>query len=255
MQCPICKEVLLEQIDNNQNKVLKCHANHSFDISKYGYVNLLVSKTNSGDNKEMIKNRHEFLKKDYYLDLALKIKDLIKKYKVNNILDIGCGEGYFDRVILDDSINLYGLDISKDAITYASKASNNIKYVVASSFDIPFIDKYFDLSLSIFAPLDIKEVSRVTNKYLIKVIPNENHLMELKEKLYESIRPTKILKEEMSGFSLIEEINIKYKKYVEDILSLFKMTPYYYTTHNNYEIKLEPCDITFDFIIRVYKCN
>ena len=51
MQCPICKEVLLEQIDNNQNKVLKCHANHSFDISKYGYVNLLVSKTNSGDNQ------------------------------------------------------------------------------------------------------------------------------------------------------------------------------------------------------------
>ena len=255
MQCPLCNKLLFEKTDDKKNKVLRCDNNHSFDISKYGYVNLLVSKTGSGDNKEMIKSRHEFLKKDYYLDLALCIKNIINKYNIKKILDLGCGEGYFDRIIKDENTIIFGLDISKDAITIASKASSSIKYVVASSFSVPFADKYFDLVLSMFAPMDEKETLRLTNNYLIKVIPNENHLIELKEKLYKETRPTKILKEELDGFSLIDEINVKYKRYVEDIVSLFKMTPYFYTTHNNFEIDLKPMDVTFDFIIRIYKCN
>ena len=255
MQCPLCNKILFEKTDDKGNKVLRCDNNHSFDISKYGYVNLLVSKTGSGDNKEMIKSRHEFLKKDYYLDLALCIKNIINKYNIKRILDLGCGEGYFDRIIKDENTIIFGLDISKDAITLASKLSSSIKYVVASSFSAPFIDKYFDLVLSMFAPMDPNEAKRLTSKYLIKVIPNENHLIELKEKLYKETRPTKILKEELDGFKLLDEINVKYKRYVEDINELFKMTPYFYTTHNNYEIDLKPMDVTFDFLVRIYKCN
>ena len=255
MQCPLCNKLLSECLDDKGNKVLKCEDKHSFDISKYGYVNLLISKTNSGDNKEMIKSRHEFLNGDYYLDLANQIKSLIKKYHITKILDLGCGEGYFDRKLINDETLIYGLDISKDAILIASKQSSGIKYVVASSYKIPFVDKYFDLVLSMFAPMDEDEVFRVTNKYLIKVIPGKEHLAELKEALYENTRPTKILKEELNNFRLVEEVNIKYQKYVEDIASLFKMTPYFYTTHNNYKVNLKPTNITFDFLIRVYKCN
>ncbi|MBO7078571.1 MAG: methyltransferase domain-containing protein [Bacilli bacterium] len=255
MQCPLCNKRLFEKTDDKKNKVLRCDNNHSFDISKYGYVNLLVSKTGSGDNKGMIKSRHEFLKKDYYLDLALFIKNIIKEYKISKVLDLGCGEGYFDRILKDENTLIYGLDISKDAITIASKMDHSIKYVVASSFSAPFADKYFDLVLSMFAPMDEKEAARLTSSYLIKVIPNENHLIELKEKLYKDIRPTKILKEELANFKLIKEENIKYKRYVEDITALFKMTPYFYTTHNNFEVDLKPMDVTFDFIVRIYKCN
>ena len=67
--CPICKEKL--QIVNNS---YKCINNHSFDISKSGYTNLLISKTNSGDNQEMVNARFVFLNKGYYKNLALKIK-------------------------------------------------------------------------------------------------------------------------------------------------------------------------------------
>ena len=47
--------------------------------------------------------------------------------------------------------------------------------------------------------------------------------------------------------------NLKYKKYVYKINELFMMTPYYYTTHNNFDINLKECEVSFDFLIRLYK--
>lgn len=252
MQCPICRQILKKNKDDFNNTIYICENKHSFDVSKYGYVNL-SNKSNSGDNKEMVKNRHLFLNKNYYLKLAVRIKEIIKELKVNNILDIGCGEGYFDRIIKDDNINITGLDISKDAVLCAAKSDKSINYVVASAFKIPFIDNYFDLILSIFAPIDCNEASRVCDNYLIKVIPNKNHLIELKHELYDNVYENNILKENIDHFDLIKEEYIEYHSFVDDVNELFKMTPYYYSTHNNFEIKLESMDITFSFIIRLYK--
>ena len=70
--CPKCKEKLVK-IENSY----KCLNNHSFDISKEGYVNLLLSKSNAGDNDLLIKSRHNFLNKGYYEDLAHKLKEII----------------------------------------------------------------------------------------------------------------------------------------------------------------------------------
>ena len=156
MQCPICKCLLKKEKDNLGNNIIICENKHTYDVSKYGYVNLSF-KSNSGDNKEMVKNRHSFLNKDYYLTLANRIKEIVISLKSKNILDIGCGEGYFDRIIKSDDINITGIDISKDAILYACKSNHlKIDYVVASAFKIPYIDDYFDLILSIFAPIDCK---------------------------------------------------------------------------------------------------
>ena len=253
MQCPICGTKLIQKCDNNGNNILRCCNGHSFDISKYGYVNLLPSKTNSGDNKEMVLARHNFLQKDYYLKLALELKNIINDLNVRTLLDIGCGEGYYDRIINDENIEIYGLDISKEAILKAAKLDKNIQYIVASSNKLPFEDNYFDCVMSIFSPIYPSEAERVCSKYLIKVIPNKDHLKELKQELYENVRDNKILKEEIEGFNLIDEKTIDYKMKVEDVNELFKMTPYFYTTHNNYEIKFREMDISFSFIIRIYK--
>ena len=51
--CPICKSKL-----NIDGKTYRCENNHSFDIAKQGYVNLLpVNKKHSdnpGDSKDMV---------------------------------------------------------------------------------------------------------------------------------------------------------------------------------------------------------
>ena len=108
MICPNCKQKLIK-IDNSY----KCSNKHSFDISKQGYVNLLLNSKNSGDNKEMINARYEFLKKGYFDNLLTSISSIIKSLNITNILDIGCGEGYYDRGIKEQTnVNITGLDIS-----------------------------------------------------------------------------------------------------------------------------------------------
>ncbi|MEG1779501.1 MAG: methyltransferase, partial [Oscillospiraceae bacterium] len=60
--CPICKAILVAD-----DKTLKCNAGHSFDVSKYGYVNLLISQKTGvhGDDKLMVAARTRFLSKGF----------------------------------------------------------------------------------------------------------------------------------------------------------------------------------------------
>lgn len=255
MKCPICEKELKIIENSNKSKSYKCINNHTYDISKYGYVNLIPFNSSSGDNKEMVNSRYEVMNEGYFEPLALKLKDIISKLNVNKILDLGCGEGYYDRVINENNnYDLYGMDISKEAILKASKlAKGTIKYLIANIYSLPFYDNEFDLLLNCFAPLEEKEFNRVTNNYFIKVIPNVNHLIELKEQLYETIKDTKVDDSNLELFDLIDEVKLTYKKRVNKMKSLFMMTPYFYTTHNNFDLELKEADITFDFIIRVYK--
>jgi 23S rRNA (guanine745-N1)-methyltransferase len=184
MICPVCGKQL--------NKVLntyRCLNNHCFDVSKEGYVNLLLNSKHSGDNREMIRSRSLFLNKGYFEKLRQETIEVIKTLNIKNILDVGCGEGYYDRGIKDQvNVDLIGLDISKDACIKASKTNKDILYVVASSNKIPFADNEIDLLLNIFAPHYEEEFTRVCNKYILKVVPNKNHLIELKELLYENVQ-------------------------------------------------------------------
>ena len=251
MICPNCK-TKLQKIDNSY----KCKNNHSFDISKQGYVNLLLNSSNSGDNKEMINARCQFLEKGYFEPLLNEIIKTIKSLNINNILDIGCGEGYYDRGIKKKiNVNIVGVDISKEACLKAAKLDKEILYVVSSSNKLPFEDNEFDLLINIFAPHDEPEFSRVCNKYILKVIPNINHLLELKELLYENV----ILKEEkkldFKDFREIIKKEVNYKVIVDDLFELFKMTPYYYKTKYSMETfeKNKNKEITCDFTILVYE--
>ncbi len=58
------------------------------------------------------------------------IIDLIKKFttKNDNILDIGCGEGYLTRIIFNLKRESYGCDISPEMITAAKKQNKEINY-------------------------------------------------------------------------------------------------------------------------------
>lgn len=253
MICPICRKKL-NKIDNT----FKCENNHSFDISKQGYINLLLNSKNSGDNKEMINSRYAFLNKGYFEKLAIEIANVIGDIEVNKILDIGCGEGYYNRVLLSKKdYNIVGIDISKEACLKASKLSKDIMYVVASSNNLPFEDNEFDLILNIFAPHNEEEFTRVSNRYILKVIPNKEHLLELKQVLYEDV----LIKDEKKlNFKEFEEVlskHVKYQVMVDDLYELFKMTPYFYKTKYDMQTFEDNKNvmITCDFLILLYKKN
>ena len=89
LRCPICQEKL-----EKSDRQFVCPNHHSFDIAKQGYVNLsLKQKKNQGDNKAMVQARTHFLEKDYYAFMRQEVLDLLKKYEIHSLIDLGCGQG------------------------------------------------------------------------------------------------------------------------------------------------------------------
>ncbi len=91
ISCPVCSHLLIKE----QN-TYKCENNHTFDLAKEGYLNLLLNaKKTSGDSKEMMAARRDFLAKGYYEKLSDRVNQRLKKSHLTDqaILDIGCGEG------------------------------------------------------------------------------------------------------------------------------------------------------------------
>ena len=262
--CPKCKCDLIEY-----DKCYKCPNNHNYDKSKRGYVNLLLANQmnacSPGDNKVMMNSRKEFLNCGYYEQLKNKILDYLEDNDNITIVDLGCGEGYYSYE-LSFTNTVYGLDISKDMINEASKKMNNkdnsnLHYVIASINNLPFVNSSVDVILNIFVPINLEEVKRVIKKNgkIIKVIPGEYHLYELKEILYDDVYLNTVNEFNDEDIKLINSYNLKYKININnhDLMNILIMTPYYYKTKKQDKEKLkcvDNLDVTFDFIIQEYEC-
>ena len=260
--CPVCGKPL-ERVENS----FKCAANHSFDIARSGYVNLLLSKhmgkTVHGDNKLMVKARREFLEKGYYSPLRDALCSAVKKYFSGGVLlDAGCGEGYYTSAV-SEAINgeCYGIDISKIAVEYAAKLDKSTHYSAGSVFHIPAADSSCDMLITLFAPYCGEEFRRVLRDggVMIIAIPSTDHLWELKQKIYDIPYKNEVKPYDLEGFELLENQRITYTMNIdnnEDIRRLFSMTPYYYRTDPEQTARLDTIDkldIVADFELLVYK--
>lgn len=261
--CPICNEKL-----NKTENSYRCENNHSFDIARQGYVNLLpVNKKHSdnpGDSKDMVLSRREFLESGKYDCFAEKLVEIINSIFANSqkisILDCGCGEGYYDGFLkkLKTDYELFGFDISKEAVRFASAKHKNGSFAVGSCFDMPVQSESFDLAINIFAPMVESEFCRALKKggYLIYAVPGKNHLMGLKKVLYENTYENEEKHTEYAGFEFLGRHSVKNEITVEGemAVNLFKMTPYYYKTEKSAVEKLQNCgtiktEIHFDFLV------
>ena len=250
--CPVCKSEL-----SKKDNTYKCINNHSFDIAKQGYLNLnLKNSQNTGDNPTMIKARRDFLNKDYYQFLKDEINKLLDIE--DSLIDLACGEGYYTKdFICKDKI---GIDLSKSGLKIASNNDKNTLYLLNSIFHNPLIDKCADKIITIFAPIAKQEIVRLLKDdgRFILVKPDEYHLYELKKVLYDKPYLNEIENIEIEGLIIEKEIKIKRVVNInkEDLNNLFMMTPYYNTSSIKDKEKLKDIsniDITFEFIIDVYK--
>ena len=96
------------------------------------------------------------------------------------------------------------------------------------------------------------------NGILIRVIPLENHLFELKSVIYDKPYGNEVPGAEAEGFSLIEETRLRRKLILdsEETENLFRMTPYYYKTGREDQLKISGLDrleTRAEFGIRVYR--
>lgn len=265
--CPVCKKVL-----EKREKTYICEDLHSFDISKYGYVNLLMSSGKNkihGDDKAMILAREDFLKRGFYDKLSDFVASLAEENCSDGgaVVDAGCGEGKYTADVAKclencgKSASVIGIDISKDAVRYAAKKGQNLLLAVASTAAMPLPDKVADVIINIFAPFSHEEFKRVLKDdgIIIRVYPLAKHLWELKELVYdvpyENPEPTM----EEEGFFIESHHKLEYEMEFscnEDIMSLFAMTPYFYRTGERDREKLknaEKLTCRAQFGIAVYR--
>ena len=186
------------------------------------------------------------------------MSSLLKKYEVSSLIDLACGEGYYTKDLPAEE--RYGVDLSKQALKYASQADKGTFYLRTSIFTLPFEDASFDAATTLFAPAADKEIVRILKKdgIFLLVRPDVRHLYELKEVLYDQVRENEVKELHFEGLSLIEEKHISKTVLLpkEDLLSLFHMTPYAVKTSPKDREKLEKLKelkIRFEFAISVYK--
>ncbi|HOO22631.1 MAG TPA: methyltransferase domain-containing protein [Clostridia bacterium] len=260
--CPVCAKPLVLS-----GRSYVCPSRHLFDVSRSGYVNLLpVNKKNSldpGDNNEMIVSRLAVMDKGYYASLADTIVSLLSDFSPRSILDAGCGTGYLTSRLHEafPSALILGADISKYAINAASKRYKDIPFTVATSNYLPVATSSVDAVVCAFAPVFDKEFTRVlsTGGVFVRVIPGPKHLFNLKGKLYETPVENELDPENVEGFEFVKsEISegIFRSENAEEILSLVKMTPYFYHAPSEKIDALSSAggfNINQQFVVRLYR--
>ena len=244
--CPVCRQSL-----QLEERTLRCADGHAFDRAKEGYFNLLLAhqkhSPEPGDSKAMVRNRREFLERDYYRPLAAQLAELCEAaYRERDhdapfrLLDAGCGEGYYTGRVaealaagLRPGLHVGGTDIAKEAVRLAAKRHPGVHFAVAGSHALPVPDAALDLILCVFAPHYPEELARVLKPggSFILVTPGPHHLYSLREQVYDAPKPHTPAPEAIEGMEHLERLELRFELTIDhpgDPGRLLAMTPYYW---------------------------
>ena len=234
LMCPVCRE-RLELTDRTWH----CVHQHSYDVAKQGYVNLHVVQhkhsKNPGDTPESVQARRAFLSAGFYAPLQQAVVEKIRELRIENLLDIGCGEGYYTHAMQAEVLQCVGVDIAKNAIQVAAKLNRRITWVVGTGATLPVLNESIDLCTSLFSPIPEEEILRVLKPegYLLVVTPASEHLYTMREALFEEVKPhepQKFVEKLQGNFDLMHEqvIDAPLSLAQQDLKHLIAMTPYAY---------------------------
>ncbi|VJP28910.1 23S_rRNA m1G745 methyltransferase [Streptococcus pneumoniae] len=233
--CPICQENLA-LVESS----LKCENRHSFDLAKFGYVNLAPQiKQSANYDKENFQNRQQILEAGFYQAILDAVSDLLASSKTTKtILDIGCGEGFYSRKLQErhSEKTFYAFDISKDSVQIAAKSEPNwaVNWFVGDLARLPIKDANMDILLDIFSPANYGEFRRVLSKdgILIKVIPTENHLKEIRQRVQDQLTNKEYSNQDIKEhfqehFTILSSQSASLTKTItaEQLQALLSMTP------------------------------
>ena len=230
--CPICHLPLAQE-----GRSLRCGRNHSFDVARQGYVNLLpVQQKRSlhpGDTREQVLSRRAFLESGAYEPIVEAVKTAAEGH-AGPILDVGCGEGYYAvRAAEHLGAELTGLDISKEAVRCAAAKYKGHRWICGTAAHLPIAGESVGVLMSMFALTMPQEFQRVLKKdgIFIQVLAAQDHLMGLKSIIYPEI----LLKEKdsvpsLEGFELVSSTPVRFDFTAqgEQIGNLLSMTPHFW---------------------------
>lgn len=212
-----------------------CPVGHSFDVARTGYVNLLLAgprrSRQPGDSAEMVVARHRFLSTGAFDPLSAAVTEAVRRERPAIVLDVGCGDGAHTKHLTAPLV--LGIDVAKSALAFAARDHPAGRFAVASAADVPLDDGAAELVVNVFGPVFPAELARVVRRdgLVVAVHPGPEHLMSLRELVYEDARPHEVkppLRAAARWFTEVETLALGFPIAADAALldDLFAMTPY-----------------------------
>jgi 23S rRNA (guanine745-N1)-methyltransferase len=189
LRCPLCKSGFTTAAG-----IFACRNGHGFDLAREGYINLLSARRRrpsaGGDNSAQLRHRAAFLDAGHLDTLTATIVGRVEQSAraPQYVLDAGSGTGHHLARItanLSRSVIGLGLDISKEAARQAARRWRTLAFAVTDLWaEWPVHDAAVDLVVSMFAPKNFPEISRVLRPggCLAIAYPGPEHLFELRDR-------------------------------------------------------------------------
>lgn len=256
-----------------QDRSLACPNNHSFDVAKQGYVNLLLSQDkrsrDPGDSQAMVAARHRFLEAGHYRPVADKLGDLLIPYVRADslIVDAGCGEAYYLNQLRERMLKkgfpepaMLGFDISKPAVQVAARRFSGT-WLVASNRSIPLADASADVVVDMFGFPDFTSFARILKRsgLLLCVMAGASHLLELRRLIYPELKERERSATPPKGFSPLEKVAVEFvipKLDSSNVADLLLMTPHLFRASREGKERveaLESLSLTVDVSVELFQ--
>jgi len=154
-----------------------------------------------GDLRSVIDSGDTFGFKNEYINLMQHkvLSDGIKNLSGKRVLDLGCGIGRFTKFLEDSGAIVTGVDSCEDMLKF-----NTGNTICASTDDLPFEDKSFDIVLSVWT------LQYVDIKPLIKTVLEIDRVLDLHGDVY--------LIEQISNYGY----DYVYPRFLSDYICAFK---------------------------------
>lgn len=124
---------------------------------------------------------YKILAPNYYSRFTSVTKNLGRG---NLAINIGCSEGYYDRLLSGRFNHVVGIDMNFNDLLIAKRRNPKVLYIAASATNLPFKDKIFDEAICVDViehvkndRKAVKETHRIlkNDKKLIITVPNKNY--------------------------------------------------------------------------------
>ena len=233
LKCPICSSSFTL---GNNSKSMICSRGHNFDMAKQGYVNFCGGSMGKlYEDKELFRARRNIYEAGFFRGVeeavSGSLKELLNK-EGSVIAEAGCGEGSLLSFLQRENPghSYIGLDISKSAVKMAAQQNGQISWLVADVCKIPLKDGSIDCLIDMLTPANYGEFQRILKPggYIIKIIPNDGYLTELRQRLGKKAYEDKEVDKFFSRhFALICQKQIKYTFVCEPSVQedIYVMTP------------------------------
>ncbi|MEE9239552.1 MAG: class I SAM-dependent methyltransferase [Thermodesulfobacteriota bacterium] len=172
---------------------------------------------------------YKLLRSIEYLSYIELVKNLLKPYNGDLILDAGCGDGRLCYELKEDNVRIVGVDFSESAIAFAKAFNPDVKFLVQDleqlhlpyKFDYIFLVETLEHFIPEKIPVILQKLSNVLAKdgKLIVTVPSRN--LPMVQRHYQHFTKeslTRILEPHFKIVTIFGYSKIGYKRNIFDNL-------------------------------------